>query len=584
MVTTKKRANKNWRAVWQLIEPYWRSEEKISAFALLAAVVSLALGMVYLNVLFNDWNREFYNALETKNFVIFKEQLWRFSWLAFVFIAVAIYKIYLTQALEIRWRVWMTKQYMAEWLENQAYYRIEQTRSADNPDQRIAEDLKFLTSGSLALSLGLLSSVVTLVSFVGILWSVSGPISFMLGQQAWTIPGYMVWFALAYAGIGSMLVAWIGKPLVHQNFNQQRYEADFRFGLIRIRENAEAIALYGGEPAEQAQLTGRLGHIRENWWGIMKTTKRLNVASTFYAQFAVIFPFLVGAPRFFSGAITLGGLMQISSAFGQVQSSLSWFIDAFGQLAEWKASVNRLAEFHTAVNVARTQQLGIMVTRNNVGAILIGQVNLSLPDGTLLTQSMNVKVLAGQRILVTGPSGCGKSTLFRAIAGIWPYGQGVIEIPKAMKLLFLPQRSYLPIGTLRAAINYPASEDAYKDRAIQHYLERCRLPHLMDSLDESDSWSTRLSPGEQQRLAFVRALLREPDVLFLDEASSAMDADTEQALYELMLAELPHASIISIAHREIVARYHQLHWHFEEDADARFRINTTGLIKAGKAV
>lgn len=583
MVTTKKRANKNWRAVWQLIEPYWRSEEKISAFALLAAVVSLALGMVYLNVLFNDWNREFYNALETKNFVIFKEQLWRFSWLAFIFIAVAIYKIYLTQALEIRWRVWMTKQYMAEWLENQAYYRIEQTRSADNPDQRIAEDLKFLTSGSLALSLGLLSSVVTLVSFVGILWSVSGPISFMLGQQAWTIPGYMVWFALAYAGIGSMLVAWIGKPLVHQNFNQQRYEADFRFGLIRIRENAEAIALYGGEPAEQAQLTGRLGHIRENWWGIMKTTKRLNVASTFYAQFAVIFPFLVGAPRFFSGAITLGGLMQISSAFGQVQSSLSWFIDAFGQLAEWKASVNRLAEFHTAVNVARTQQLGIMVTRNNVGAILIGQVNLSLPDGTLLTQSMNVKVLAGQRILVTGPSGCGKSTLFRAIAGIWPYGQGVIEIPKAMKLLFLPQRSYLPIGTLRAAINYPASEDAYKDRAIQHYLERCRLPHLMDSLDESDSWSTRLSPGEQQRLAFVRALLREPDVLFLDEASSAMDADTEQALYELMLAELPHASIISIAHREIVARYHQLHWHFEEDADARFRINTTGLIKAGKA-
>lgn len=583
MVTTKKRANKNWRAVWQLIEPYWRSEEKISAFALLAAVVSLALGMVYLNVLFNDWNREFYNALETKNFVIFKEQLWRFSWLAFVFIAVAIYKIYLTQALEIRWRVWMTKQYMAEWLENQAYYRIEQTRSADNPDQRIAEDLKFLTSGSLALSLGLLSSVVTLVSFVGILWSVSGPISFMLGQQAWTIPGYMVWFALAYAGIGSMLVAWIGKPLVHQNFNQQRYEADFRFGLIRIRENAEAIALYGGEPAEQAQLTGRLGHIRENWWGIMKTTKRLNVASTFYAQFAVIFPFLVGAPRFFSGAITLGGLMQISSAFGQVQSSLSWFIDAFGQLAEWKASVNRLAEFHTAVNVARTQQLGIMVTRNNVGAILIGQVNLSLPDGTLLTQSMNVTVLAGQRILVTGPSGCGKSTLFRAIAGIWPYGQGVIEIPKAMKLLFLPQRSYLPIGTLRAAINYPASEDAYKDRAIQHYLERCRLPHLMDSLDESDNWSTRLSPGEQQRLAFVRALLREPDVLFLDEASSAMDADTEQALYELMLAELPHASIISIAHREIVARYHQLHWHFEEDADARFRINTTGLIKAGKA-
>lgn len=583
MESTIKKASKDWRAVWRLIKPYWRSEERISAFFLLAAVVSLALGMVYLNVLFNDWNREFYNALETKNFAIFKEQLWRFSWLAFIFIAVAIYKIYLTQALEIRWRTWMTRHYMAEWLEHQAYYRIEQTRSADNPDQRIAEDLKFLTSGSLALSLGLLSSVVTLVSFVGILWSVSGPVSFMFGQQEWTIPGYMVWFALAYAGIGSLLVAWIGKPLVRQNFNQQRYEADFRFGLIRIRENAEAIALYGGESQEQVQLTGRFAHIRENWWAIMKTTKRLNVASTFYAQFAVIFPFLVGAPRFFSGAITLGGLMQISSAFGQVQSSLSWFIDAFGQLAEWKASVNRLADFHSAVSGARSQQSGIMVTRNNVGAILIDQVNLCLPDGTLLTQSMNATILAGQRILLTGPSGCGKSTLFRALAGIWPYGDGFIEIPKDMKLMFLPQRSYLPIGTLRAAINYPAGSDAYKDRAIQHYLEQCRLPHLMNSLDESDNWITRLSPGEQQRLAFVRALLSEPDVLFLDEASSALDADTEQALYELILSELPHAAIISIAHRDIVARHHQLHWRFETDTDARFRINTTGLIKAGKA-
>lgn len=583
MTTKIKRRTKNWRAVWELIEPYWRSEEKISAYALLTAVVLLALGMVYLNVLFNDWNREFYNALETKNFAIFKEQLWRFSWLAFLFIAVAIYKIYLTQALEIRWRVWMTKQYMAEWLENQAYYRIEQTRSADNPDQRIAEDLKFLTSGSLALSLGLLSSVVTLVSFVGILWSVSGPISFMLGQHELTIPGYMVWFALAYAGLGSLLVAWIGKPLVQQNFNQQRFEADFRFGLIRIRENAEAVALYGGEAEEQTQLTGRFSHIRENWWAIMKTTKRLNVASTFYAQFAVIFPFLVGAPRFFSGAIPLGGLMQISSAFGQVQSSLSWFIDAFGQLAEWKASVNRLAEFHTAVSAARTQQAGITVMRNNVGAILIDQVTLRLPDGTLLTQSMDATVLAGQRILVTGPSGCGKSTLFRAIAGIWPYGNGVIEIPKAMKILFLPQRSYLPIGSLRAAINYPASADAYKDRAIVHYLELCRLPHLMGWLDESDNWSTRLSPGEQQRLAFVRALLSEPDVLFLDEATSALDAETEQTLYELVMAELPLAAVISIAHRDIVARYHQVHWRFEADSEARFRISTSGHIKPGKA-
>jgi putative ATP-binding cassette transporter len=586
MNNSKKYTKLDWRSVWKLISPYWRSDEKWVACLFLLAVVSLALAMVYLSVLFNDWNRDFYNALENKNFNDFKDQLWRFSILAFIFIAVAIYKIYLTQGLEIRWRNWMTRQYMAEWLDKQAYYRIEQSRAADNPDQRIAEDLKFLTSGSLTLSLGLLSSVVTLVSFVGILWSVSGPISFIFNEKEWTIPGYMVWFALAYAGCGSLLVAWIGKPLVLQNFNQQRYEADFRFGLIRIRENAEAVALYHGENQEKAQLDNQFSSIKANWWAIMKTTKRLNVASTFYAQFAVIFPFLVGAPRYFSGAITLGGLMQISSAFGQVQSALSWFIDAFGQLAEWKASVNRLAGFHAAITSARDQKTGIKLIRNNVGAIIFDKTKLSLPSGTNLNLAFDAVINPGQRILLTGPSGCGKSTLFRAIADIWPYGSGVIEIPESMRLLFLPQRSYLPIGSLRASINYPSAADAYKDRAIQHYLNLCRLPHLMEWLDEHDNWSQRLSPGEQQRLAFARALLHKPDILFLDEASSALDADTEQVLYELILAELPDTAIVSIAHRPIVAKYHQTHWHFEVNQQAviagdpeaaRYRITTTEL-------
>ena len=376
MSESKKDNSINWHSSWGLIAPYWKSNDKWMARGLLASVVILALGMVYLNVLFNDWNRDFYNALENKNFLLFKQQLWQFSLLAFIFILVAIYKIYLTQALEIRWRSWMTNQYMKDWLDNQSYYRIEQSRCADNPDQRIAEDLKFLTSGSLSLSLGLLSSVVTLISFIGILWSVSGPISFMLFEKEWILPGYMVWFALFYAGLGSILVAWIGKPLVKQNFNQQKFEANFRFGLIRIRENAETVALYHGEQEEQHELEGHFKEIRKNWWAIMKTTKKLNVASTFYSQFAVIFPFLVGAPRYFSGAITLGGLMQISSAFGQVQSALSWFIDAFGQLAEWKASVNRLSSFHSTILALQKQESGINITHNNVGAILIEQVSL----------------------------------------------------------------------------------------------------------------------------------------------------------------------------------------------------------------
>ena len=557
----------NWSAVWRLLKPYWISEDKWKARGLLAAVVLLALGMVYLNVLFNEWNRVFYNALESKDFAVFKAQLWRFSYLAFIYIGVAIYKVYLTQALEIRWRGWMTRQYMDGWMARQAYYRIEQTSGADNPDQRIAEDLKFLTNGSLTLSLGLLSSVVTLVSFVGILWSVSGPLAFMLGGRDWVVPGYMVWFALAYAGIGSLLVARIGKPLVQQNFMQQRFEADFRFGLIRIRENAESVALYRGEPQEQAQLDNRFERIRENWWQIMRTTKRLNVASTFYAQFAIIFPFLVGAPRYFSGAITLGGLMQISSAFGQVQSALSWFIDAFTSLAEWKASVNRLSGFHAAVDAAAHAQSGIRVERNGAQELTLEALTLRLPSGLALTQPLSAGIAAGQRILVAGPSGCGKSTLFRAIAGIWPYGEGGIDIPADATMLFLPQRSYLPIGSLRAAVSYPLAAGTYADADIARYFDLCRLPHLVAQLDDEDNWSQRLSPGEQQRLAFVRVLLIRPGMVFLDESTSAMDGETEAALYALLRDELPGSTIVSIAHRETVAQYHDLRWQFVVDGN-----------------
>lgn len=556
------------RAIWRLIQPYWVSEEKWRARGLLLAIVALALGMVYLEVLFNTWNREFYNALETKNYQVFVEQLWRFSYLAFIFIAVAIYRIYLTQSLQMRWRVWMTKQYMARWLDHQAYYRIEQKHAADNPDQRIAEDLNFLTSGTLSLSLGLLSSVVTLLSFIGILWSVSGPISFLLGAQEITVPGYMVWFAIAYAGIGSAIVGLVGWPLIGKNFYQQRFEADFRFGLIRVRENAEAVALYRGEAQEQAQLDSRFQRIRDNWWGIMRTTKTLNLVSTFYSQFANIFPFLMAAPRYFSGAITLGGLMQISSAFGQVQGALSWFITAFSDLAAWKASVNRLAGFHAAVDAVHADVDGVVVTQNNVGAILIDQLRLDLPDGSPLAVTFTADIQTGQRILVAGPSGCGKSTLLRALAGIWPYGSGNIEIPKSWKLLFLPQKSYLPIGTLRAAIAYPASEKTYTDLAIQHYLDLCKLPHLQPQLDQADNWSQRLSPGEQQRVAFVRALLMRPDVLFMDEASSALDTETEDLVYQLLLQDLPEAAMVSVAHRENVAKYHKIRWQFSTSVQA----------------
>ncbi len=549
-------------AVWSLIKPYWGSERKWRARALLATIIVLTLGLVYLNVQFNVWNRDFYNALDNKDFHTFQVQLLRFSWLAFLYIAVAIYKVYLTQALEMDWRAWMTTHYLQDWLANQTYYRMEQGGRADNPDQRIAEDLRFLTEGTLTLSLGFMSAVVTLASFVGILWSVSGPLQFAVGSNEFSLPGYMVWFAIVYAGLGSWLVARIGRPLIGQNFLQQRYEADFRFGLVRLRENAEAIALYRGEPPEEKASQARFARIRENWWAIMRTTKRLNLASNFYEQFAVIFPFLVSAPRYFGGSLKLGGMMQIVSAFGQVQDALSWFISAFTSVAEWKASVNRLAEFTLVLQRVRAQERQIAVERNNVGGLLLQDLVLALPDGQELNRPLNAEILPGHRILVSGPSGCGKSTLFRAIAGIWPYGGGSIEIPSGKRLLFVPQKTYLPIGSLREAIAFPADPAGFTDQALRHFLELCRLAHLSDLLDVHDHWSRRLSPGEQQRLAVVRVLLIRPDYLFLDEASSALDAEAENALYALLLEQLPQTSIVSIAHRDALEKFHSTRWQF----------------------
>jgi putative ATP-binding cassette transporter len=593
-MTDKTNEQTNWKAVWQLILPYWRSEEKWKARGLLFVIVALALGIVYIDVQITLWYGDFYNALQNKSYSIFWEQLWRFSYLAFASIVVSIYKIYLMQSLQMRWRLWMTQRYMNEWLAHQTYYRIEQLNIADNPDQRISEDLKLLTDGSLNLAIGLLSNCVSLVSFVGILWAISGPMSFDVATWQITIPGYMVWFAIAYATVGSGMVWLVGRKLIIQNYNQQRYEADFRFGLIRIREFSEAIALYRGESHEQSKSADRFERIRANWWNIMSTTKRLNITTDFYGQFALIFPFIVGAPRYFAGAITLGTLMQISTAFGHVQEALSWFVNAFNDpinsLAQWKASINRLAGFHQAVNAVRSKEFSLKVERNNVGAILIDRLSLQLPTGQQMTHALTTDMQAGQRILVAGPSGCGKSTLFRAMAGIWPYGSGSVEIPSQLKLLFLPQKSYLPIGTLRSAVSYPVAEKVYKDLAIQHYLELCQLKHLIPLLAETDNWSQRLSPGEQQRLAFVRVLLTRPDVLFLDEATSALDTETEEILYSLVLQELPQALLISIAHRETVAKYHQIRWQFsrgvavqdETEASLDMPAYTIEIAKIGK--
>jgi len=589
---------------WALLKPYWVSEDRKAALGLLAFVVALNLAVVAINVWLNNWNRVFYNALEAKDFPAFKTALAQFCAIAAAFIVVAVVKQFYTMRLQMRWRTWMTSRFLARWTAHQAYYRIEQSRSADNPDQRISEDIRSLTTDSLSLSLGLLNSVVTLLSFITILWTISGPISFALAGHAVTVPGYMVWVALLYAAAGSWITHRVGKPLIGLYFQQEQTEAGFRFGLVRLRENAEGVALYGGEGTEAGVLKDRFTLIRHNWHWLMVYMRRLVFVNSGYGQIAIVFPLIVAAPRYFAGKITLGGLMQINSAFGQVQGALSWFVDSYASLVNWQASSNRLLDLQDAIEraerdeAARDGTNGIVVTQGGTAAspttpsttppallaqgLVLATPGELLPPGSpalgddttaghgqILTTPFDLRVNAGERWLVSGPSGSGKSVLFRALSGIWPYGRGHVQHPAGARLLFLPQKSYLPSGTLADALCYPARGHTQDAATLRDVLVACRLGALVERLETADNWSLRLSPGEQQRLAFGRALLQQPDFLFLDEATSALDEETEAAMYALLVERLPHAAIVSIAHRSTVARWHGHHLRYERAEGAK---------------
>jgi putative ATP-binding cassette transporter len=562
------------RRAWGLIHPYFASEARWQAIGLLAAVVALNLVTVYVDVLLNGFQRDFFNALESKDYAEFRRQLWHFAGLATAFILVAVYKFYLTQIFELRWRTWLTTRYVDGWLSQRAYYRLELGGAqTDNPDQRIAEDIRLFTEYTVSLTMGLLNSVVTLASFITILWVVSGPLTLTIGDTPVTIPGYMVWVALLYAVAGSWLSHVIGRPLIALNFAQQRFEADFRYGLVRIREYAESIALYRGERPERTGLLDRFGQVVTNYLALIRAQKKLIWAQSFYGQLAVIFPFIVAAPRYFNGPLKLGDVMQIANAFGQVQGSLSWFVNAYASLATWKATTDRLLTFDDAIATLRGADDRLLQAGPGPAPALHG-VRLETPAGLPIVAEATLSIRPAERVLLTGPSGSGKSTLFRALAGIWPHGTGRIEQPDG-GVLFLPQKPYLPIGTLRSTVSYPAAPDAFDDVAIAQALRDCRLPQLADCLDESASWDRRLSPGEQQRLAFARALLNRPRWLFMDEATAALDEATGTALYRLLLERLPDTAVISIAHDPSVAQFHQRRVHLTPAEDGA-RLSETG--------
>ncbi|KVD07166.1 ABC transporter ATP-binding protein/permease [Burkholderia ubonensis] len=551
-------------SAWSLIKPYWVSSEWKVAWGLLVAIIVINLCVVWINVKLNQWNAQFYNALQAKNVHDFPGLLMQFSALAFGFIILAVYGRYLRQMLGFRWRQWLTNRFLNEWLGDRAFYRIERDRLADNPDQRITDDLQSFATTTLSLSLDLLSTIVTLVSFITILWSLAGALTFTLGGTPIAIPGYMVWAAALYAVVGSLIIQKVGHPLVSINYQQQRVEADFRFGLIRVRENAEQIAFYDGEDTENGNARNLFMRIRDNWWRVMKYTKRLTFVLSFYGQIAIIFPLVVAAPRYFAGAFSFGVLMQISSAFNTVSDSFSWFINSYSTLVEWRATVNRLREFKRVMRASHLKEIvspatehgGINLHYVDSERLSTSSLKLALPNGNALADIGSVTIEPGSRWLVIGKSGSGKSTFMRALAGLWPFGDGAIDAPVSARMMFVPQTSYLPIGTLKAALTYPATADTYSDDACRDALRACRLEEYVDRLDETAHWTRVLSPGEQQRLAGARVLLHKPDFLFLDEATSALDADNEARLYHLFNERLPQAAIVSIAHRESLAAYH----------------------------
>ncbi|CRM01428.1 ABC transporter ATP-binding protein/permease [Pseudomonas marginalis] len=545
------------RRTWAMITPYWRSEEKGKAWLLLAVVIGLSLFSVAISVWLNHWYKDFYNALENKDTAAFWQQIVYFCGIATVAILGAVYRLYLTQMLTIRWRAWLTEKYFARWLGNKNYYQLEQGGYTDNPDQRISEDLNSFTLNTLSLGLGLLRNVVSLVSFSIILWGVSGSIE-VFGI---TIPGYMFWCALVYAGVGSWLTHLIGRRLIGLSNQQQRFEADLRFSMVRVRENAESIALYNGEPNEHQRLSARFGKVWHNYWDIMKVSKRLTFFTAGYEQIAIVFAFIVAAPRYFSGKIELGELMQINSAFGNVQGNFSWFISAYADLAGWRATSDRLLSFQQAMRENEQRPAAIDVSAEGERLVVQG-LGLNLVDGRHLLTDANMIVEPGQRVMLSGRSGSGKSTLLRAMGHLWPAGHGSIRLP-ARRYLFLPQKPYLPIGTLKAVLSYPQDDSVYSAERYAQVLETCRLPHLVGRLDEANHWQRMLSPGEQQRLAFARALLFAPQWLYMDEATSAMDEEDEATLYQALIDELPGLSIVSVGHRSSLKRFHGRHVRIE---------------------
>ncbi len=545
--------------VWYLTKSYWQSEERGKAFFLLACIVALTLGIVYMLVLLNTWNNSFYSALQNYETDRLFDELLHFSWLAAIYIILSVYSYYLQQMLILHWRRWLTTNFIDIWLQDKTYYNLQMfSKDTDNPDQRISEDVRQFVEMTLSFAIGILKAFCTFASFVVILYQLSGPLTFSLAGHTWTINGYMLWASLIYSVIGTYITHKVGHKLVKLNFIQQRYEADFRFSMMRLRESAESVAFYEGEGQEGKVFKQRFKQLLDNFWQLVNKQKQLVFLNSGYSQIAIIFPFVVAMNRYLSKQISLGGLMQVASAFGRVQDSLSYFVDMYSSIAQWQAVVMRLTYFGRHVHEVSQQAKRFQMERfATADAVVLEDMQINLPDGSKLLGGLNLTLQPGHNVLIKGVSGCGKSTLLRAISGIWPFVEGKISLPERSKLMFIPQKPYLPLGTLREALNYPGNKPS-TDEELCFLLELCQIGYLKDKLNVEADWSHVLSVGEQQRLAFARAHLQQPKWLFLDEATSALDEETEAAMYSLLAERLQQTTIVSVGHRSTLNSYHEL--------------------------
>lgn len=548
---------------------------------LLIGVLLLLTGLqVAVQIGFNLWSRDFFNALENRDSTAFQTQILFFLGLAVVSMTVAVNQLYLKQLIQLRWRGWMTRHLVDNWMRDGRQYQLEMAgHGADNPDQRIAEDVRVATELAVEFVTGLLTSLLMLTAFIGILWTLSGPLHLALMGRAVEIPGYMVWAALLYALVGSSLTFLVGRPMVRLNVARTSAEADFRFGLTRARESGEGIAFIRGETDERRGLGAAFDRVAESVRALMRSQRNLMWLTSAYGTLAMIFPTIVASPGYFAGVITLGGLMQIGAAFGQVQAALNWFVDNFPRIAEWRSAISRLTAFQTAIDdlaalAADPEQPTITVTEGQADSLVLRDLEVAFANGTTVIAESSAEIRAGERVLIKGASGTGKSTLFRAIGGLWPWGAGEIITPPAATMMFMPQRPYLPLGTLHAALSYPAASDAFSDEQAREALELVGLAHLAPRLAEEERWDRVLSLGEQQRMAFARLLLHKPAWIFMDEATAALDEANQDMMMQLVVDRLPEVALVSIGHRPGLEVFHNrtLTLHRQEEGGARLSL------------